>query len=61
LNRPDDAEELADTLRPLLDFGRRNQLGAAARQLTPSLGQEHQFQRLEALYFGLLSAKARPA
>jgi len=60
LDRPDDAGKLADTLRQLLDSGLRNQLGAAARQLAPSIGQEHQFQQLEALYSGLLSGKTRP-
>jgi len=60
LDRPDDAGKLADTLRRLLDSELRNQLGAAARQLAPSINQEHQFQRLEALYSGILSGKTRP-
>ena len=61
LDRPEDAGKLAETLRQLLDSGLRNQLGAAARQLAPSINQEHQFQRLEALYSGILSGKTRPA
>jgi glycosyltransferase involved in cell wall biosynthesis len=60
LDRPGDAGTLAETLRRLLDSGLRNQLGAAARQLAPSLAQQHQFQRLEALYSGILSGKTRP-
>jgi glycosyltransferase involved in cell wall biosynthesis len=61
LDRPENARKLADTLRQLLDSGLRNQLGTAARQLAPSIGQEHQFQRLEALYSGIMSGKTRPA
>jgi len=61
LNRPEDAEKLAETLRQLLDSGLRNRLGAAARQLAPAIGQEHQFQRLESLYSGILSGKSHPA
>jgi len=57
LDRPNEPEELAGTLRRLLDVGFRDQLGAAARQLAPSLSQEHQSQRLEALYAGALSSK----
>lgn len=60
LYRPDDAGKLAEILRRLLDSGLRNQLGAAARQLAPLINQEHQFQRLEALYSGILSGKTRP-
>jgi UDP-glucose:(heptosyl)LPS alpha-1,3-glucosyltransferase len=60
LDRPDDAGKLAEILRRLLDSGLRNQLGAAARQLAPLINQEHQFQRLEALYSGILSGKTRP-
>ena len=60
LDRPEDAGKLAETLRQLLDSGVRNQLGAAARQLAPSIAQEHQFQQLEALYSGLLSGKTSP-
>ncbi|MGA2279670.1 MAG: glycosyltransferase family 4 protein [Verrucomicrobiota bacterium] len=60
LDRPDDAGKLAEVLRRLLDSGLRNQLGAAARQLAPAINQEHQFQRLEALYSGILSGKTRP-
>jgi glycosyltransferase involved in cell wall biosynthesis len=61
LDKPDNAEELAGVLRRLLDAGLRNQLGAAARQLTPSFYQELQFQRLDDLYFNLLSGKISPA
>ena len=60
LDRPDDAGKLAETLRQLLDSDLRKRLRAAARQLAPSIGQEHQFQQLEALYPGILSRKTRP-
>lgn len=61
LDKPDDARKLAEILQQLLDSELRNQLSAAARQLTPSINQENQFQRLEALYSGLLSGEDRPA
>jgi len=61
LNRPDDAKGLAEFLRRLLDSKLRNQFGTAARQLAPTINQEHQFQKLEALYPGILSGKTTPA
>jgi glycosyltransferase involved in cell wall biosynthesis len=61
LDRPDDADKLAATLRQLLDSGLRTQLGTAAGQLAPSIAQERQFQQLEALYSGILSGKTRSA
>jgi glycosyltransferase involved in cell wall biosynthesis len=61
LDRPDDAGKLAEYLRQLLDSRLRNQLGAAARQLAPSISQEHQFKHLEALYSGILSGKTHSA
>jgi UDP-glucose:(heptosyl)LPS alpha-1,3-glucosyltransferase len=61
LDRPNDAGKLAETLRQLLDSDLRKRLGAAARQLAPTLGQEDQFQQLEALYSRVFSGKTRPA
>ena len=61
LDKPGDAQKLAETLRRLLDSELRSQLSAAARQLAPSINQENQFQKLEALYSGLSSGKNDPA
>ena len=61
LDHPQDPQELAEILCGLLNPDRRKQLGAAARQLAPFLSQEHQFQRLEALYSSIVSSKTRAA
>ena len=57
LNNPDNADELADIMLRLQDAGLRAQLGNAAGQLAPALDQEHQFRKLEALYFETLGKK----
>lgn len=61
LDRPQDPRELAGILSGLLNPDRRKQLGAAAMRLAPFISQEHQFQRLEALYSGIVSEKIRAA
>lgn len=60
LDRPGDAGELAGIMTRLLDGGLRHQLGVAARQLVPAISQEHNFQRLEELSFGLVEGRISP-
>jgi len=51
LKEPGNVGELAETFRRLLNDALRTRLGTAARLLAPVIHQDHQFKKLEALYF----------